>query len=132
MIRILLVDDSSFMRKVLKQLIESEEEYRVVAEAQTAEDALNISRKEELELILMDISLDSEDDGIKLIDRIRKEGTQTPVLTVSMHEEAHYANKLRQAGAQGFLMKQNAFENIIPAIRRVSLGYSYWPETGAA
>ncbi len=126
MIRILLVDDNPLMRKLLTQLIESEKEYRVLAEAENEEEALRILDQNAFDIVLIDVSLNEQEAGIDLIKTIRQRGMNIPILSVSLHEKSIYAERLRQAGAQGYLMKQDAAENIIPAIRKISSDKGAW------
>lgn len=126
MIRILIVDDNTLMRKMLKQLIETEGDTRVMGEAGSIEEALEILNREDFDVILADISLQGREGGIQLIRSIRTLGKTTPVLSVSLHEQSLYEETLREAGAQGYLMKQDAVENLLPAIRQLHAGGVYW------
>lgn len=127
MIRILVVDDNPLMRKLLKQIIEGDPEFQVVAQAATREEAMGFLAKDSFDVILVDISLQEKDGGVLLVRQIRKAGVNTPVLSVSLHEQSLYEDQLREAGAQGYLMKQDAVENILLAIQDLHEGKLYWP-----
>ena len=119
MISIFLVDDNPFMRKAMRQLIELEPDFKICGEAGTAEDALKGLSQAKPDIALVDISLGGDEKGIQLIRDIRDVGHNFPILTISLHEEALYADRVLQAGAQGYLMKQDAPENIVQAIQQV-------------
>lgn len=119
---IFLVDDNPFMRKAMRQLIELEPEFKVCGEAATAEDALKALSNKKPDIALIDISLGGDEKGIQLIRDIREVGYHFPILTISLHEEALYADRVLQAGAQGYLMKQDAPENLVDAIQRITAG----------
>ena len=127
MIETLVVDDNLLMRKMLKQLIEGEADCRVTGEAENIEEALSVLARGHFDVILVDISLQTREGGIHLVQQIRELGIRTPILSVSLHEQSLYEEQLRQAGAQGYLMKQDAVENLIPAIRDLFEGRVYWP-----
>ena len=120
MTEIFLVDDNAFMRKAMRQLIELEEGLKVCGEAGSAEDAIKILEWLKPDVALVDISLGGNEQGIELIKYIRTKKYKFPVLTVSLHDEALYLDRVLKAGAQGYLMKQEAPESIIRAIHHVA------------
>ena len=122
--RILLVDDHPVLRKGLARLIDSKEEFVVCGEASTAVDAMALIRELEPHLVIVDIGLPGA-NGIELIKNIRAEFQKLPVLILSMHDESLYALRALRAGAQGYVMKQEALENVISAIREVLAGRPY-------
>ena len=119
MIEIFLVDDNPFMRKTMKQLIELDAAFKVCGEAASVEDALKALEDLKPDIALVDISLGGDERGIELIKNIRSLGHRFSILTVSLHEEALYADRVYAAGAQGYLMKQDAPERIIHAIQHI-------------
>ena len=120
MLKIFLVDDNPFMRKAMRQLIELEASMKVCGESETAEGALSEIERLKPTVALIDISLGGDERGIQLISEIRNLGYKFPILTISLHEESLYGQRVKMAGAQGYLMKQDAPENIISAIQFVS------------
>ncbi len=119
MTEIFLIDDNPFMRKTMKQLIEFEPNLKVTAEAGTAEEAMEMLENLKPSIALVDISLGGDERGVELIRMIRSKGHKFPILTVSLHEEGLYADRVMKAGAQGYLMKQDAPENIVYAIEHL-------------
>src|SRR6185312_7557014 len=87
--RVMIVDDHPMMRQGLAQLIDNEPDLKVVAEADTGGQGLNIVVKEKLDLALVDISLPDK-NGLELIKDIRSLKPELPILIVSMHDEALY------------------------------------------
>ena len=122
--RVLLVDDHPVLRKGLARLIDSKEEFAVCGEASTAVDAMSLIRELEPDLVIADIGLPGT-SGIELTKTIRAEFQQLPVLILSMHEEALYATRALRAGAMGYIVKQDAIDNIAVAIREALNGRRY-------
>jgi len=122
--RVLLVDDHPVLRKGLVRLIDSKEEFVVCGEASTAVDAMALIRELEPDLVIADIGLPGT-SGIELTKTIRAEFHQLPVLILSMHEEALYATRALRAGAMGYIVKQDAIDNIAAALREALNGRRY-------
>jgi DNA-binding NarL/FixJ family response regulator len=122
--RILLVDDHPVLRKGLARLIGSKNEFVVCREAGTADEAMKFIAKEQPDLTIVDISLPGV-NGIDLTKMIRRKFSKLPVLILSMHEEPLYAVRSLRAGASGYIVKQDALENISTALRDVLDGRRY-------
>ena len=122
--RILLVDDHPILRKGLVRLIDSKDEFVVCGEASTAADAMALIRELEPHLAIVDIGLPGA-SGIELTKTIRAEFQKLPVLILSMHEEAFYATRALRAGAMGYIVKQDAIDNIAEALREALNGRCY-------
>jgi DNA-binding NarL/FixJ family response regulator len=126
--RILIVDDHSIVRRGLVQLINQELDLAVCAEAEDAEQALEVVKEQQVDLAIVDISLIGT-NGIKLTEKIKEQRPHLPVLILTMHDEARYADSAFQAGARGYVTKQEAAETIITAIRLVLRGQQYLSKT---
>ena len=122
--RILLVDDHPVLRKGLARLIDSKEEFVVCGEASNAVDAMALIRELEPHLVIVDIGLPGT-SGIELTKTIHAELPKLPVLILSMHEEALYATRALRAGAMGYIVKQDAIDNIANALREALDGRRY-------
>ena len=122
--RILLVDDHPVLRKGLVRLIDSKDEFVVCGEASTAADAMALIRELDPHLAIVDIGLPGA-SGIELTKTIRAEFQKLPVLILSMHEEAFYATRALRAGAMGYIVKQDAIDNIAEALREALNGRCY-------
>jgi DNA-binding NarL/FixJ family response regulator len=122
--RILLVDDHPVLRKGLARLIDSKDEFIVCGEASTAAEAMALIRELEPDLVVVDIGLPGA-SGIELTKTIRVESPKLPVLILSMHEEALYATRALRAGAMGYIVKQDAIDNIAVALGEGLNGRQY-------
>src|SRR4051812_1312809 len=122
--RLVIVDDHPLFRKGLQELIHSDDSFAVCGEAGSASEAMDVIRKLQPDLVIVDLSLPGA-NGIELIKNIRAEFQKLPVLILSMHDESLYALRALRAGAQGYVMKQEALENVINAIREVLAGRPY-------
>jgi DNA-binding NarL/FixJ family response regulator len=123
--RIVIVDDHPLFRKGLEQLINSSDDaFHICGEAGDAAEGISVIRKLKPDLAIVDLSLPGA-NGIELVKNIRAEFQKLPVLILSMHDESLYALRALRAGAQGYVMKQEALENVIVAIREVLAGRPY-------
>lgn len=123
--RIVIVDDHPLFRKGLEQLINSSADgFAICGEAGDAAEGIAKIRQLKPDLAIVDLSLPGA-NGIELIKNIRAEFQKLPVLILSMHDESLYALRALRAGAQGYVMKQEALENVIGAIREVLAGRPY-------
>src|ERR1700730_15000054 len=129
--RIVIVDDHPLFRKGLEQLIQSEDSFAVRREANQATEAMDVIRKLNPDLAIVDLSLPGA-NGIELIKNIRAEFSKLPILVLSMHDESLYAVRALRAGADGYVMKHEAMANVIQAIREVFNGRPYLSPAMAA
>jgi two-component system, NarL family, response regulator NreC len=119
--RILIVDDHPIVRHGIAQLLNAQPDLVCAAEADDADDALRILREQSFDLLIVDITMPGL-SGLDLIRRVRTRDQKTPILVLSMHEEAIYAERALAAGARGFLMKQEATEKLVAAARKLLAG----------
>lgn len=119
--RILIVDDHPIMRQGLALLIDREADLEVCGDAEEANAALRLVETKRPDLVVVDISLDGP-DGLDLLKDIRAREPHLPVLMLSMHDEMLYAERALRAGANGYIMKQEATDKILIAIRRILAG----------
>jgi DNA-binding NarL/FixJ family response regulator len=122
--RILLVDDHPILRKGLVRLIDSKPGFVVCGEASSAPDAIAQIRQLKPDLVIVDIGLPGA-SGIELTKTVRAEFPDLPVLILSMHEEALYATRALRAGALGYIVKQDAIDNIVTALHQTLNGERY-------
>ena len=123
--RIIIVDDHPLFRKGLEQLVNSSDDaFTICGEAGDAAEGMTVIRQLKPDLVIVDLSLPGA-NGIELIKNIRAEFGKLPVLILSMHDESLYALRALRAGAQGYVMKQEALQNVIGAIREVLAGRPY-------
>ena len=116
--RVLVVDDHPIVRQGLALMIDQEPDLEVCGEAEEAASALAAIAATRPDVVLLDISLPGP-DGIDLLKAIRAGDPHLPVLVLSMHDESVYAERALRAGANGYIMKQEATENVLVALRRI-------------
>lgn len=122
--RILIVDDHVIVRQGIAQLVNRELDLDVCAEAGDADSAIAVLRDTQVDLAIVDISLPGT-SGIELVKLMRDAQPQLPVLVMSMHDEALYSDRAFRAGAKGYVMKQEATEKLLAAIRKILNGGVY-------
>ncbi len=121
------MDDHAVVRYGIAQLINRQPDLVVCGEEEAASNALRAIEKLKPDLVIADISL-KDSSGLELMRNIKAQYSRLPVLVVSAHDEAVYAEIAFRAGALGYLMKQSALDNIVVAIRRVLSGDIYVSE----
>ena len=124
MIRIAIVDDHAMVRAGLRQFFADQADFEVVAEAANGREALDIVRKGEVDVILLDISMPDQ-SGVDALAAIRARAPDLAVLILSGFPEEHYATTLLRQGASGYLNKDCDPQEIVKAIRTVYRGRKY-------
>jgi len=122
--RVFVVDDHPIVRQGLSQLINREPDLMVCGEAEDARAALDAIPQLKPAILIVDVSLDGP-DGIELLKNIRARDPKLPVLILSMHDESLYAERALRAGANGYIMKQEATDRVLIAIRQILGGEMY-------
>jgi DNA-binding NarL/FixJ family response regulator len=125
--RVLLIDDHPIVRQGLALLIDREQDLSVCGEADGAHSGLHAIATLRPDIVVLDISL-SGPDGLDVLKEIRMKSGSLPVLILSMHDESIYAERALRAGANGYIMKQEATEKVLVAIRRILQGEVYLSE----
>jgi DNA-binding NarL/FixJ family response regulator len=121
---VFVIDDHPIVRDGLTQLINREPDLTVCGTAEDIYEALKAMQTLKPDIALADISLKGA-DGIELIKNLKIRMPALPVLVLSIHDESIYAPRALRAGARGFIMKQEATENVLLALRRVLSGEIY-------
>jgi DNA-binding NarL/FixJ family response regulator len=128
MTRILIVDDHTLVRDALCRLLESEEDIKVVAQAGSGEEALDLCRQKKPDLVILDYGL-PDMDGLETTKELMKQRHKTRVLILTMYENEEYATRLIQAGASGFVVKAAATDELLAAVRKVAADGLYVSRT---
>ena len=123
-IGVMLVDDHAVVRMGFRLLIDGASDMRVVAEADSGEDALRRVDEAKPDVVVMDISMPGI-GGLEAICRILAKGPSARILVLSAHEDAMHARRVLKAGALGYLTKRSAAEALLQAIRQVDLGKTF-------
>lgn len=123
-VKVFLVEDHPIFRKGLVQLINSEADFDICGEADDYIGGLDGVRKTKPDIVVVDISL-KDSSGIELVKDIKLHFPDMLILVLSMHDENIYAERILKAGAKGYLMKQEAPETVITALRQILAGKVY-------
>jgi DNA-binding NarL/FixJ family response regulator len=121
---VFIVDDHPLLRQGLALLIDREDDLTVCGEAEEAQAAMRAIPQCQPDILIVDISLNGP-DGLDLLKSIRSSYPGLPVLILSMHDEATYAERALRARANGYIMKQEATEKVLVAVRRILNGEVY-------
>ncbi len=122
--RLLLVDDHPILREGLSRMINQERDLQVSGQAASADEALQMTNALKPDLAMVDLTL-RDVSGLELIKNLRARYPHMRILVLSMHKETLYAERSLRAGANGYLMKQEAPETVLVAIRKVLGGGVY-------
>ena len=124
MTRILVVDDHAIVRQGLKQILADTPDLVVAGEASTGQEALEKVRGGEWDVVVLDITLPDR-SGLTVLEQLKTQHPELPVLVLSMHGEEQYALRVLKAGAAGYLPKESAPEQLVSAIHKVARGGKY-------
>jgi DNA-binding NarL/FixJ family response regulator len=125
--RVVIVEDHPLFRERLSQLINRELDMEVCGEADDAQEGIRLIRDTSPDLATVDITLKGS-SGLDVVKSIRARSIVVPVLVFSMHDESIYAERALRVGANGYITKQQAAEEVLSAIRRVLGGEIYLSE----
>ena len=130
--RIIVVDDHPLLRDGLIKLLSAEKDLKFVGEADNVADARRLVAQAKPDLMLLDLRLKSG-DSLDLIKSMKVEQPDLKILVVSQHDEMLFAERALRAGASGYVMKENATDEILTAMRNVLDGELYFSRrVGAA
>ena len=122
--RVILADDHRIVRDGLKSLLQQSPEITVIGVADNGRQLMELLRKEEPDLVLLDISM-PDINGIEATRLIAAEHGEVRIIILSMHSERHFILEAFNAGAHGYLLKDSAFTELIGAIQAVCAGGCY-------
>ena len=121
MINILIADDHTLMRDGLKKILASSGDVVVAGEASDGYQVLEMVRSRNWDMLLLDMSMPGK-SGVELIQQLKTEKPNLPILVLSMHKQDEYAVRSIRAGASGYLCKDSASQQLVNAIRTVAAG----------
>jgi len=124
MLRVLIADDHPIVRQGLKQIIAETSDMIVAEEASNGLEVLNKVGASNCDVVLLDISMPGR-NGVDILRQLKDERPRLPVLILSIHPEEQYAVRALRAGASGYLTKESAPDELVAAIRKVSMGGKY-------
>jgi len=123
-IRILIADDHPIVRAGFKLVISDTQDMTVADEAGNGQEVLNLIRKKDYDIVLLDISMPGR-NGLEVLKDLKAEKPKLPVMILSIYPEEQYAVRALRAGASGYMTKASAPNELIAAIRKISQGGKY-------
>src|SRR2546425_19927 len=124
-ITVLLAEDHQIVREGFRSLLEHERDIKVVGEAETGRQAVQLTRKLRPAVVVMDIAMPLL-NGLEATRQIRKDFPDTKVLILSAHSDDAYVEQMTELGAAGFLLKQISSHVLATAIREVQKGNTFF------
>src|SRR3989304_2347694 len=124
-IRVLLVDDHPVVRSGIHGLLEKGTDIEIVGEASNGEETLKLFEETHPDVLLLDLEL-PDVQGTQVAQQIRRLRPEVKIIALSAHDDAVYVRELLELGAAGYLMKEDAPEKIIEAVRGVAQGEEGW------
>ncbi|HKQ82599.1 MAG TPA: response regulator transcription factor [Steroidobacteraceae bacterium] len=129
--RVMIVDDHALLRAGVREMLTDESDLEVVAEAGSAEEALQLLRDgTQIDVLVLDISLPGQ-SGVDLLRQLKQDQPEIQILVLSMHPEKSFAVRLMRAGASGYVPKMIVPDELVRAVRAVGAGKRYITPTVA-
>jgi DNA-binding NarL/FixJ family response regulator len=122
--RILLVDDHEVVRRGIRSLLENQPDFEVCAEAADGRLAVELAERLQPDVVVMDLGLPGL-NGIEATRQIRRNVRKCKVLALTLHESEHFANEALTAGAQGYVFKSDAAQEVVDAVKALRDGHQY-------
>jgi len=122
--RILIADDHAVFRRGLAETLGEAFSRVTFGEAKTAQETLEHVRRQDWDVVILDISMPGK-SGLDILDDLHRLRPKLPVLLLSMHPESQYARRALKSGAAGYLTKESVPEELKEAVRRVQAGGRY-------
>lgn len=126
-VKIMLVEDHPLYRDALRNLLQTDRDFLVVKEVATVNAALQYAKLTDIDVILIDIGLPQGVEGLELVDNLSKFPRKPAMLIISTHKKLEYIERAKNSGAQGYISKDEAAEQILHAVDEVAAGQFYWP-----
>jgi len=123
-IRIVLVDDHPLVLEGISARLSEEGDIQIVGTASNGKEALDMIKAEKPDVVLMDVSMPVM-DGLEAMEHLAQDHPSVRVLILSMHDDHEYIMRLMKLGAAGYVLKDVASDELITAIRTVSIGDTY-------
>ena len=124
-ITVLLADDHTVVRQGLRALLEAEEDMNVAGEAENGRQAVQMAKRLQPDVVVMDIAMPSL-NGLEATRQISRESPKSKVLILSSYSDDEYVQQLTDAGASGYLVKQTAAQDLVTAIREARKGNAFF------
>ena len=119
--RVVIVDDHPIVRRGIVQMVNEEPDFEVCGEAEDAHEALLVLERTDPNVVIVDITL-KKSSGLELVKDIKNQYPSLPIMILSMHDEAVYAERAIRTGAMGYVMKQEKPKRILEGLRKILTG----------
>jgi len=119
--KILVADDHDIIREGIKTILRKHDEYDVIGEAEDGEQVLEQVAKLKPDILLLDITMPKK-SGLEIIEQIQHICSKTKIIIISVHKADAYVMRALKAGVRGYLNKENAADDLLPALRKVTAG----------
>lgn len=116
--KIFLVDDHSILLEGIRSLLEKENGIEVAGHAASAEEALSFLERQQVDLLICDLSLPGM-NGLSLIRQVKRISPNSKIIVLTMHDEAHIVREILREGVDGYLLKRDSHSELLIAIKRV-------------
>ena len=123
--RLLIADDHSVVRDGIRTVLKSSPEFRIVAEAEDGEEAVELARQHRPDVVIMDISMPKL-NGVEATAILKKQNPDIKVVILTVHEEEEYVYQILRAGANGYILKSAGKKEIFEAIRSAMSGERFF------
>jgi two-component system invasion response regulator UvrY len=123
-IRLIIADDHAIVREGLKQIVASVPDMVVAGEVSDGEGLLKCLRKDDYDLVLLDITMPGQ-SGLEILKQLKHQRPRLPVLILSIHPEEQYAVRALRSGASGYVTKESVPRELLQAIRKAASGSTY-------
>ena len=123
-IRVILVDDHDIVRKGLRAFLDMQSDIQVISEARNGEDAIALVSQENPDVVVMDITMEGM-NGLEATRHIKMQSPECRILALTVHDDKQHFFSMLSAGAEGYVTKQAAAEDLLDAIRAVANGEVY-------
>jgi DNA-binding NarL/FixJ family response regulator len=129
--RILIADDHEVVRQGVRLILRNQKQWQIIAEAENGIDAIEKIKSLEPDLVVLDITMPGK-DGLEIISEMKRSGSPSKVLVLTMHESAELAATVQQSGASGYLVKTSAARDLIRAMQEIFDGRPFFPSFGTS
>ena len=125
MIRVLLADDHKLVRDGLRLLLQRAEEIELVGEARDGQQAIDLAEQQKPDVVLMDVAMPGM-NGLRAVELVRALVPDVHIVVLSMYSDEKLVREALRKGANGYVLKHSSYTDLLPAIRAVYEGKSYF------
>ncbi len=121
---VFIADDHDIIREGIKNILRKQPDFEVVEEAENGEEVLDKIGKVKPDILLLDLTMPKK-SGLEILEQIKRLSRNTRVLIISVHKSDAYVMRALKAGVRGYLNKENAADDLLPALRKIVSGQVY-------